>query len=105
MSAGCAMNASESDEPGSSNAEDLRKAPSAQIGANQVESLADEPDRAINGVAARPNIAPQLLKTEHVLGGGTPDQDGPRPHPWEPAPDTTNDNNSNSGTSGSSSTK
>ena len=105
MSAGCAMNAGEPEDVSSSSSEDLRKAEAAQTGADTVKSLAEEPDRAINGITPKTEIAPQLLKTEHVLGGGGQDEDGPRPHPWEPAPDTTTDNNSNSGSSGTSSTK
>lgn len=98
-SAGCAMNAGEptSEETQSSEA-DLRKAP---VATPTTQSKLDE-GTVGNGNSMMPKapIAPKLVDTDHVLGGGE-EGDGPRPHPWEPTPEQTTDNNS--GSSGSSS--
>ncbi len=98
---GCAMSAGEptSEETAQSTEADLRKNP--VVNPTTQATLDEEPATNGNVVMPKAPIAPKLIGNDHVLGGGGEDNDGPRPHPWEPSPDTTTENNS--GSSGSSS--
>lgn len=86
--AGCAL---EGGEPGdvSSQTSDLRVGaqPSPTL---EVVAVPVEP----NGVVATPKQLAPVVREDHVLGTGGGNDEGPRPHPWMPAPDdgTTNTN-------------
>lgn len=108
LGAGCALEGG-SEQSGETSAEsqaDLIKATPAK-GGNPVALREESPSNNTTNVQKPPAVL-HIKKTEHVIGGGGETDDGPRPHPWEPTPESestpTDDGNAGGGT-GSSPTK
>lgn len=94
--AGCAL---EGGEPGdvSSQTSELRVSESP----NKVLDVAAVPVQP-NAVVQSPKQIAPVVREDHVLGTGSGNDEGPRPHPWMPAPD--DGTNTNTGSSPSSDT-
>lgn len=101
LGAGCAFESGDGDAtaPTSSSADGLRKADSV------VQLAPIAPPNGAFDVAKPVTLAP-VINGDQVLSG-TPSEEGPRPHPWQPVPESenpTNDGTGNTGTATSGST-
>ncbi|MBI2394587.1 MAG: hypothetical protein HYV09_33765 [Deltaproteobacteria bacterium] len=99
LSAGCAFESGDATEPTNTAADGLRKADSV------VQLAPIAPPNGAFDVAKPITLAPVVNGDQVLSGGGT--EEGPRPHPWQPVPESdspTSDGNGNTGTAPSDST-
>lgn len=90
LGSGCAFETNTSEDVSQGQA-DLKKAEAYGVETVQVPSASGD---GIT-VAPQPVDLVQIIKTDNLLGAPGTDE-GPRPHPWQPAPD---EGNTNTGTS------
>jgi hypothetical protein len=88
--AGCALETNPGEEVTQGQA-DLKKADD-----NSVAMPARTPCTPGDGItiAPQPVDLVKVIKTDNLLGNPGTTEDGPRPHPWQPAPDESSTNTS-----------
>ncbi len=95
LGSGCAIDTSTGGDEVSQGQADLKKAESYGVETVHVPGATGD---GIT-VAPQPVDLVQIVKTDNLLG--TPGTDeGPRPHPWQPAPDESNTNTGTSSNTG-----